>query len=148
MEDGSGRYVVETARLFLGFIDRDNSLVNIPYGSWLLQPQNKHLLGRLRDRKGFSMQHGVSQDSNGAMPETVSYVLVLGNPVEKYTKRVTESLELMAALCEALGMPEGEFSRITEVMLEVFRATGQGRKKAPKRKRGGDEATYRGRRNG
>ncbi|KAH7072143.1 hypothetical protein BKA63DRAFT_605053 [Paraphoma chrysanthemicola] len=128
MEDGSGRYVVETARLILGFIQREISLENISYGDWLLQPQNKHLLGRLRDRKGFSMQHGVSHDSNGAMPITVSYVLDLGTPVEKYTKRVTESLELMAELCEVLGMPEGEFSRISKVMLEVYRATEQGAK--------------------
>jgi hypothetical protein len=142
MKDDSGRYVVETGRLFIDLIEREVTLEDIPYGDWLARPENKYFMRRLRNRNGFSLQTGTCAYRAGEAPATVEYTLDLGTPVDGFSKRVSESLQFFNELCEALGMSKGEFLRMTDVMLEAWKEVDKDQKKAPKRKRGGD-AGYR-----
>ncbi|KAF2027094.1 hypothetical protein EK21DRAFT_72846, partial [Setomelanomma holmii] len=141
MEDGSGRRVVETARIFFDLRERQICLEFIPYGDWLAQAEQAYFLRRLRNRNGFQLQNG-TYDRRDPEPTMVYYQLDLGTPRGKFSANVQKSLEFCNELVEALGMPEGEFLRMTEVMLEAWEEDRGQLKTGKKGKRGSEDATY------
>lgn len=131
LQDSSRQYLVNNAYLRVDFTRRELSLDNISITGWLNRPENKQIAKRLRSRSGHMTSAEIDSE----------FVRCFVNPKRAtghLTKLLTQHLQFMSELCEALGLPQGELERIANVMLEVWREHNMNKPKARKRKRGGD----------
>jgi hypothetical protein len=140
LQDGTGRYLVESCKIGIDIDNRHIWVTAIPL-EWIHDPSNTYFLRRLKDRSTYIL---LGDGPEHDFCEFQVQLLTLTDIQKGFAKRTKDNVGFMQELAEALGLEEGELVRITGVMLrywqeeEVRREPGKGVKRV-KRKRVAEE---------
>jgi hypothetical protein len=116
LQDGTGRYLVESCKIGIDLANRYIWVTAIPL-EWIHDPENAYLLCRLKDRSSYII---LGDGPEHVFGEFQVALLTLTDIRKGFAKRTENNLKFMLELAEALGLEEGELMRIAGIMLRYW----------------------------
>jgi hypothetical protein len=117
LQDGTGRYLVESCKIGIDLANRYIWVTSIPL-EWIRDPENAYFHSRLKHRSSYTI---LGDGPEHILGEFQVELLTLTDIRKRFTKGTKDNLEFIQELAEALGLEKGELTRIAEVMLRYWR---------------------------